>query len=121
MMSDRIQSFREFWPFYLHEHGREATRRLHFIGTSGALVLLITSVLLRSWGWIIAALVWGYGLAWIGHFFVERNRPATFRYPFWSLVADWKMWSLMLSGRLGEELERVGARPGAATAAMHSR
>jgi hypothetical protein len=108
-MNDRIQSFQEFWPFYLHEHSREATRTLHFVGTTGSLVLLLLSVFTHAWGLIVLALVWGYGLAWIGHFFVERNRPATFRYPFWSLVADWKMWSLMLSGRLEKELRRVGA------------
>jgi len=92
----RIGSFAEFWPYYLREHRQPGTRALHLVGSTLALLLLI------------GAAVAGYGFAWIGHFLVERNRPATFRYPLWSLAADWKMWGLALSGRLTPELRRAG-------------
>jgi len=106
-----MQTFAEFWPFYLREHSRRTTRRLHFAGTTLSLVLLLSAVALRS-GWLVlAALVCGYAFAWIGHFFVEHNRPATFKYPLWSFAADWKMWALAFRGRLGAELARAGVKP----------
>lgn len=108
--SARMQTFAEFWPFYLREHSRPATRALHLAGTTLALLLLAGAAALRS-GWLVlAALVCGYAFAWVGHFFVEHNRPATFKYPLWSLAADWKMWALILAGRLGPELERAGVK-----------
>ena len=101
-------SFAEFWPFYLREHSRPATRRLHYIGTGLVIALAIAALLTGNWWLVIALPVAGYFFAWIAHFRVERNRPATFTYPLWSLFADFRMFFLWLSGRLGPELERAG-------------
>ena len=107
----RYQSFREFWPFYLREHSRPATRAYHYAGTSLVAGLAVGAVATRNW-WLLAGLpVAGYGFAWAGHAFSERNRPATFTYPAWSLAADWKMWGLWLTGRIGPELRKAGVLP----------
>ncbi len=101
-----------FWAFYLSEHSRRGTRVLHFIGTTIAFVAIVAAaVLLNPWLLLVAAFS-GYLFAWIGHFAVERNRPATFTYPLRSLAADWKMWFLTWTGRLGHELERHGLSKG---------
>jgi hypothetical protein len=101
VMSDReFKSFDEFWPYYLHEHSKGATRLLHCIGSIAAIALIILVIALGKWWLFPLALVPGYGMAWFGHFFVERNRPATFTYPLWSFMGDWKMLALMLTGRL---------------------
>jgi hypothetical protein len=105
-----MRTFAEFWPFYLREHARPATRALHFAGTSLSLLLLFSALALRS-GWaVLVALVCGYAFAWVAHFFVEHNRPATFKYPLWSFAADWKMWAFALTGRLAPELRRAGVK-----------
>lgn len=102
-----IRSFRDFWPYYVAEHRRRATRAWHFVGTSAALGLLGTALAVRLW-WLLAAVpLAGYGFAWISHFAVERNRPATFRYPLWSLAADLKMWFFIATGQMGRELRRI--------------
>lgn len=103
----RITSFHEFWPYYISEHRHPATRTLHFIGSSAGLVCVIVTLLTGRWWLLLAGLVVGYALAWVAHFGIEHNRPATFRYPLWSFAADWRMWALMLSGRMGEEVRRV--------------
>ena len=110
-MSGRIQSFDEFWPFYLGEHAKPATRALHLVGSTVALVLVALAIVLRAPALLGAALVAGYAFAWIAHLTVEHNRPATFRYPLWSFLADWKMWGCAVTGRLGRELERAGVGP----------
>ena len=107
-MADSIRTYRDFWPYYLREHARPRTRRLHFIGTTLALVWLVAGLYTGDGWWFLAAVVSGYLFAWIGHFFVEHNRPATFRFPFWSLYSDFRMYFLALGGRLGGELERAG-------------
>jgi len=106
-----MRTFAEFWPFYLREHSQPLTRTLHLVGTTLSLLLLVSALAARSGRLAILAVVCGYAFAWVGHFFVEHNRPATFKYPLWSFAADWKMWALTLSGRLGPELERAGVKP----------
>jgi hypothetical protein len=96
----RYSSFAEFYPFYLSEHANRTTRRLHFAGSTLALVFLLLLVLTADFIWLGAALVSGYGFAWVSHVSVEKNRPATFRYPLYSLMGDWKMFWQMLTGKI---------------------
>jgi hypothetical protein len=113
MRAGRIASFAEFWPFYLGQHSKPLTRALHFVGTDVAVASLAVAAWRRDPWFLLVALVGAYGLAWVGHFFVERNRPATFSYPLWSLAADFRMWALMWTGGLGRELRKgTGVRPG---------
>ena len=107
-MTEKLQSYEEFWPYYLREHGKSATRTLHFLGTGAALVLLLLAILTGSFWLIILALVAGYGPAWVGHFFIEKNRPATFTYPLWSLISDFRMFWCWITGKLEDELNKAG-------------
>lgn len=151
-MSERIESFEEFWPHYLSEHRSPVSRRLHFVGTTGFLASMVGSTVLNpitfplsmvGFGAVFAdamrrgegekpsflhvagmvalptlasplffpaGVVFAYGCAWAGHFGVEKNRPATFKYPIWSLAGDFRMWSHMLRGKLwsGDPLEELG-------------
>ena len=105
-MPDRYASYEEFWPFYVSQHSHPATRKLHFLGTALVWVALAAGVFLSP-TWLVAAPLAGYGFAWVGHFAFERNRPATFEYPLWSLRADFRMFRLMLFGLMEPELERA--------------
>ena len=96
----RFASFREFYPHYLSEHGHRTSRRLHFIGSCGVLAFIALAILQRDARWLIAAPLCGYGFAWIGHFVFEKNRPATFRHPLYSLMGDWVMFKDVLTGRI---------------------
>lgn len=88
----RYRTFAEFYPFYLSEHQNKVSRRLHFIGSSIGLVLLALAIAWQN-GWLVlAGLVQGYAFAWVGHFFFEHNRPATFQYPLFSFMGDWRLW-----------------------------
>lgn len=110
----RLGSFEEFWPYYVGEHRGAWTRRLHFVGTTAAGLCLASAIASRRPGLALGALVAGYGPAWVSHFFVEKNRPATFTYPLWSLLADFKMWSMIARGTMDAEVERVTAERDAA-------
>lgn len=94
-------SFREFYPFYLGEHRNRTSRRLHVIGSTGVLVILglVIAQVLAPW-WLLAVPVCGYGFAWVGHFFFEHNRPATFKHPLYSLMGDWVMFKDVLTGKI---------------------
>src|ERR671938_1809500 len=107
MSEQEINSFEEFWPFYVEEHSKSATRSLHFAGTAMSLVCVVALAATRNWKWLPLALVPGYAAAWVGHFMVEHNRPATFKHPLWSFMGDYKMVALMLAGRMGVEVERA--------------
>jgi hypothetical protein len=104
----RIQTFEEFWPYYLGEHRNAVCRLLHFAGSTLALLIVVAAALSAQPWLLVVAVVSGYAFAWVGHFFVEKNRPASFKYPLWSFAADWKMWSMILIGRLDAELSRLG-------------
>jgi hypothetical protein len=100
----RYQTFEEFWPYYVSEHASEWTRALHFAGTTVAGLCLASAIATRRPSLLLGALVGGYGPAWVSHFFIEKNRPATFTYPVWSLISDYKMFGLFATGQLGKEL-----------------
>jgi hypothetical protein len=96
----RYASFSEFYPFYLSEHANRTCRRLHFIGSAFVLLTAFYALATFSWALLLLLPIIGYGFAWVGHFFFEKNRPATFSYPFYSLVGDWVMFRDMLTGRV---------------------
>lgn len=104
---NRLENFQEFWPHYVREHSRPLNRVLHFVGSTLGLACLASAFIIGNWWLALLSLVIGYGFAWFGHFFIERNKPATFQYPFWSLRADWKMWALMLTGQMELEVRRA--------------
>ena len=96
----KFASFAEFYPYYLGEHSNRTCRRLHFAGITTVLLLALAALVSGRLQWLWALPVLGYGPAWAGHFFFERNRPATFRYPFFSLAGDFVMCWQMLTGRI---------------------
>jgi hypothetical protein len=96
----RYRSFAEFYPFYLSEHRNRTCRRLHFVGSALVLGVVASAIAMRDPLWLLAAPVVGYGFAWVGHFAFEKNRPATFKYPLYSLMGDWVMFRDMLRGRI---------------------
>jgi hypothetical protein len=105
---ERYGTFADFWPHYLREHSKPSTRAYHYVGTS-LVVGLAAAALARRKPWLLAAIpVAGYGLAWAGHALAERNRPATFTYPSWSLRADFMMWALGMTGQLRPHLTAAG-------------
>ena len=112
MGGPEIKSFAEFWPYYVREHSRPGTRALHAAGTLGSTGMFVALLAAGRWRWLPLALAAGYAAAWVGHFFVEHNRPATFKHPLWSFAADYKMVAMMLAGRMGAEVARArAARP----------
>jgi hypothetical protein len=107
MAEQDFASFEEFWPFYVKEHQKKATRILHFVGTTGAMACVAGGLLTKR-RWLLAvAPVVGYGPAWVAHFFVEGNKPASFKHPLWSLRADLVMWSKMVRFQMQDEVDRV--------------
>jgi len=96
----RFQTFKEFYPFYLQEHVNATCRRLHFIGSTIVLLILLTAIWRSNYALLWLMPLAGYGFAWAGHFFFEHNRPATFKYPLYSFMGDWAMYRDMLTGRI---------------------
>ena len=105
-MADKILTYSEFWPYYLEEHSKPQTRGLHYVGTTLVFVALAAAIATRNWWLLLLMPVAGYGFAWLAHFFVEHNRPATFTYPLWSLYSDFRMFFVWLFGGLGGELKK---------------
>jgi len=111
MAPSRIESYEEFWPFYLQQHAKHDTRLWHIVGTGAASVLLVAAVISFSYELFLAAIVVGYGPAWASHVMIEKNQPATFRYPVWSLMSDYRMAAAWLTGHLEQELAAAGVGP----------
>ena len=95
-----FNSFSEFYPYYLGEHSDRTCRRLHFVGTSLVIATLAYVIAWQAWGLLWAVPIFGYGFAWIGHFVFEKNKPATFRHPLYSLIGDFAMFRDMLTGKI---------------------
>lgn len=98
-MEQRISSFKEFYPYYLNEHQNPTSRRLHFTGTALVILLLLLALITANWWMLWLLPVVGYGFAWVGHAFFERNKPATFTYPFYSLASDFVLFWDLLTGK----------------------
>jgi hypothetical protein len=96
----RFNNFSDFYPFYLGEHANLICRRLHFIGSTLTLAVVGWTIYTRNPYWLFLALFCGYGFAWVGHFFFEHNRPATFKYPLYSFMGDWVMYAQILTGKV---------------------
>ena len=106
-MAKNLRTYAAFWSYYLKEHRKPATRGLHYIGSALALAFLVLGAAVQP-GFLFFMPIAGYTFAWIGHFLVEKNRPATFTYPMWSLYSDFRMFGLWITRRLGPHLKRAG-------------
>ncbi|MDY7024970.1 MAG: DUF962 domain-containing protein [Pseudomonadota bacterium] len=98
-MKKRFNSFSEFYPFYLSEHQNPTSRRLHFVGTAVVISIIAYALLSQQWLALIALPIIGYGFAWVGHFFFEKNKPATFQHPLYSLMGDFRLFFDILTGK----------------------
>lgn len=98
-MEKRYTSIREFYPYYLSEHQNPTSRILHFIGTGLVLLIVLFSLIINQYSWLLSIPLVGYGFAWVGHFFFEKNKPATFKYPFYSLGSDFILFFDLLTGK----------------------
>ncbi len=98
-MEKQFKSIREFYPYYLSEHQHPTSRALHFIGTGLVILILLVSITIEKYSWMASIPFIGYGFAWIGHFFFEKNKPATFKYPFYSLGSDFILFFDLLTGK----------------------
>ena len=102
-------TFREFYPFYLSEHRNATCRKLHFVGSSLVLGIVLLAIVTANAWWLLAVPLAGYGFAWVGHFAFEKNRPATFTYPLWSFMGDWVMYWQLLTGKIGFDQREAAA------------
>jgi hypothetical protein len=93
------KTFKEFYPFYLDQHKKTGTRITHFVGTTAFFILVLISIIYKLPWILLAGVVSAYFFAWIGHFFIEKNKPATFQYPFYSLISDFKLYFQLLTGK----------------------
>lgn len=100
MAQQEFASFTDFYPYYLAEHSHPVNRRLHFVGTSLVVLVLLTALFSQHWALLWLLPVVGYGFAWVGHFFIEKNRPATFKHPLYSLMGDFVMYKDVLTRRI---------------------
>ena len=105
---DGPATYSEFWPFYLREHSKPATRAFHYFGTALALGIVVYAIAAQQWGLLLLAVISGYLFAWISHGTIEKNKPATFKYPLWSLFSDFRMFYCMVTGQIGHELKKAG-------------
>lgn len=106
MIKNYITSIREFWPYYVREHSRPGTRWLHFIGNTNLFFWLLLTIFYRSFLMLAVAVISSYAFAWIGHFFVERNIPATFRFPLKAAICDMIMYYKMWKGEMNAEVDK---------------
>jgi hypothetical protein len=106
-LEKQYKSFKEFYPYYLSEYSAKTNRALHFCGTALLLAVSIFGIVSSNYKWLIAIPFIGYGFAWVGHFFIEKNKPATFTYPLYSLGADFVMFWHMLTRQLNKKLEEI--------------
>jgi hypothetical protein len=106
-MDAPIETFEEFWPHYVHAHRNPVCRALHYVGTTAAIGTVATATLTLNPAWLLLTPVAGYGPAWVGHLVFEKNKPATFSHPLWSLRGDFKMYFLALRGKMAAEVARV--------------
>jgi len=107
MSVERFETFEDFWPFYVREHSLSSTRTFHFIGTTLGLICFGLTVLTANLWFLFGGLWLSYGFAWFSHFFIEKNRPATFKYPIYSFLADFRMYYLMWRGQMQEEVNKI--------------
>jgi len=107
MSEEKIKTYAEFWDFYVAEHSQPLTRLFHFAGTSLGIVLLVWIFRTGNFLYLPLCFVTGYAFAWFSHFVIEKNKPATFKYPLWSFISDYKMVFYMLTGKMNAEVERV--------------
>ncbi len=104
---EKYTSFKSFYPYYLREHANGANRLLHFIGTALLIAVLIFAIVSQTWKALFLIPLIGYGFAWVGHFFIEKNKPATFTYPFYSLASDFVMFWDILTGQINKKLKEA--------------
>ena len=97
---ERFASFEAFYPYYIHEHSNRTCRRIHVVGSALVLGALALAILTLNPWWLLAMPLIGYGFAWVGHFFFQKNRPATFKHPLYSFAGDWVMFKDIVTGRI---------------------
>jgi hypothetical protein len=107
MENERIKTYAEFWDYYVLEHSHPMTRWFHFVGTMLGIVMLVWFLRSGSYLYLPLCFAVGYAFAWFSHFFIEKNKPASFEYPLWSFISDYKMIFYMLTGKMNSEVDRV--------------